>query len=68
MRSHPWAIVAILLVGAGCPSEFGVGGRIDKAVRADTKQPTPDCPEGRYVKLKDPDCTGDRCDWECVDD
>ncbi len=63
MRRHLWLAVAMLLVGVGCPEEFGIGGRLDQAMAKDTKEmlekPCPPGTQREEPKLNcaDPSCT-----------
>ncbi len=74
MREHLWLAVAMLLLGVGCPSEFGIEGRLDKAMEQDTKEMLEDvkvkrdCPAGKHwVEPKSP-CTNLPCPGGCVAD
>jgi hypothetical protein len=58
--------VAMLLVGVGCPSEFGINGRIDSAMRHDQAQE--DCPPHTHRKFRSQACTNPGCPAECVAD
>ena len=76
MREHLWLAVAVLLVGVGCPFEFGIEGRLDKAAAHDTKdmledlKVKEDCPAGmRWEKPKEQEpCTEPSCVPRCVPD
>ncbi len=74
MRKHLWLAVAMLLVGVGCPSEFGIEGRIDKAVAQDTKEElkelkeVKDCPAGMHWQQPKSPCTDPSCQSGCVAD
>jgi len=74
MRKH-LPVVVMLLVGAGCPSEFGINGRIERAIatdrQADLGQKPPICPPGMHVRKVKLDCqdSPDRpCDRKCEND
>lgn len=56
-----------LLMMSGCPSEFGVDGRIDQAVERDLKAMSGGCPPGKHRRFPEPGCSGPQC-GECVDD
>ena len=67
MRKQMWLVVAILLVGVGCPLEFGIGGRIDQAAAQDTKDMLEKvCPAGMQREQIDEKCRGNRCETKCV--
>ncbi len=71
MREHLWLTVAMLLVGVGCPSEFGMEGRLDKAAEHDTKEKVEDlkpCPAGTHWEQAKSPCTGSSCQPGCEPD
>ena len=64
------AVELVLLafaLGAGCPLEFGKGGRIDIASGKDLHQESVVCPPGKHLVPPDPACTK-QCAPLCVDD
>ena len=68
MRKHLWLAVAMLLVGVGCPLEFGIGGRIDKAMEKDMREMKGDlgvCPAGTHQRPLDKPCTDTSTDPSC---
>ncbi len=71
MRKPLWLAVA-MLVGVGCPSEFGIEGRIDKAMAQDTKERLEElkgkCPAGMSWKRPEVPCTNPPCKPLCVVD
>jgi hypothetical protein len=68
MRRELWPVVMAFLIGAGCPSEFMQGGRIDQAMAKDLREELGDCPVGQHLVRPGPECQGERCRYECVDD
>jgi hypothetical protein len=66
MKRNLWLAVAMLIVGAGCPSEFGINGRIDAAVRHDLAPE--ECPPHTRKKFQNPSCTELGCPTDCVAD
>jgi len=67
MKGYRWLAVAMLVVGIGCPSEFGIHGRVENAIRHDQAQE--DCPPHTHREFSKPSCT-DRssCPSKCVAD
>ena len=64
MSRHLWLAVALLLVGMGCPFEFGIDGRLDKAAAQDTKEMLEwekPCPAGMHREKPDPNCKDPSC-------
>jgi hypothetical protein len=62
MRRYLWLAVAMLPVGMGCPTEFGIDGRIDKAAERDMKEIVEKpCPLGTQREKFDPSCRGESC-------
>ena len=74
MRKSLWLAVAVLLVGVGCPSEFGIEGRINKAAEQDMKRMLEemkvkrDCPAGKHREEPKSPCTNPPCKPNCVAD
>jgi len=71
MRKPLWVAVAILLLGVGCPLEFGKGGIIDEAMADDTKAMVDDmkvCPAGTHRQQPKAPCTDPSCEPGCVAD
>lgn len=72
MGKHLWLAVAMLLVGVGGPTEFGVEGRIDKAMERDTKERVEeakgDCPAGTHQEEPKSPCPNPPCKLTCVAD
>jgi len=66
MNRSLWLAVAMLIVGVGCPSEFGINGRIDTAMRRD--QAKEDCPPHTHKEFQSPSCTDPACPQDCVAD
>jgi hypothetical protein len=67
MRKPLWLAVAMLLVGVGCPTEFGIEGRLDKAMEKDLDmQLEKDCPAGTHWEDPKTPCTGSSCKSNCV--
>jgi len=65
-----WSVVATglfaLVMSTGCPSEFGRDGRINKAVRRDSKELLQnDCPRAIFLEF----CSNGREDTpECIEE
>jgi len=68
MRAHRWVALAMLVMGAACPFEFGEGGRIDQAIAKDSKPGRFECPAGTHIEKADPHCTKPPCSESCVAD
>jgi hypothetical protein len=68
MRRSLWPAIAVILVGAGCPSEFRTGGRIDQALEKDLRdlREDADCPAGMH--REDLPCSNPPCRTNCVAD
>lgn len=65
-----WRLMVSVLVamGTGCPTEWGMEGAINQAVRRDLREiRNPGCAEGQQEVLVDPNCVGAECLKECKD-
>ncbi len=73
MGKDLWLAVVILLVGVGCGREFGIDGRIDKAVARDSKENLKEleaCPAGTHREKPQKPCADPdpSCKGRCVAD
>lgn len=66
MKRSLWLAIAILIVGVGCPSELGINGRIDAAMRHDQDQE--ECPPHTHWAFSSESCTETGCPKSCVAD
>jgi hypothetical protein len=68
MRKHLWLAVAMLLLGVGCPTEFGIEGTLDQAMERDLKEGI--CPVGTHPQKRDRKCKDEpgapACQTDCV--
>ena len=72
MRRHLLLTGAMLLIGAGCPSEMGRGGRLDQAMKRDVREAykanADPCPAGKHWIAPLEPCSDETCAPVCVDD
>lgn len=69
MDRRLWLAVALMLgIGTGCPTEWGMDGRIERAVGKDMRElRSPPCGEGQQEIKTEKDCVGKGCKTVCVD-
>lgn len=61
-----WLCVLFLVVMTGCPEEYGIGGRIDQAVRKDMLENLPKrCSESDLREHCGPGKTEEECRKQC---
>lgn len=70
MNRRPWITAMVsLMIATGCPTEWGMDGAVDLAIRKDLREAQePGCGEGQKEVPIDPKCTAESCDKRCEGD